>query len=370
MKIGFFYSQYYPLTHSGSVHGHYLFRALRKRGHTILSCSGENNPDTVQYPSNKLGALRLARDADVIYLRENIAFVDQRIGLLKFAKPFALPIVWEINAPVEQLSDLYPDDPGIEERIQRENRRRRFYARFADACSCLSTDLTEYAKNFLGIKRSYFIPLASDPEVFDPGQLLAENMLDDHAEYFKVGWVGKPHRPWSGIKLIYEAADKCWQIDKKILFVIVGPHQQGDLPRRENVVLVPEVPHQEVAQYILKFDVGLCLYSGFSNKKFPFYASPLKLFDYMSAARPIIASHMGQIGDIISDGENGYLTDNNIQDIVDKILVLKNNRDRAGKMGEAARTSVVNHYNWDRVAAQTEEIFSDLKGNKKAPADA
>jgi hypothetical protein len=44
MKIGFFYVPYYPLTMGRSVHGYHLVRALKKRGHEILSCLGDGDP--------------------------------------------------------------------------------------------------------------------------------------------------------------------------------------------------------------------------------------------------------------------------------------------------------------------------------------
>ena len=69
MKIGFFYVPYYPLTMGRSVHGYNLVRALKKRGHTLLSCLGDEDPECIHYERSKAGAIRLARSADVLYIR-------------------------------------------------------------------------------------------------------------------------------------------------------------------------------------------------------------------------------------------------------------------------------------------------------------
>ena len=69
MKIGFFYLPYYPLSTGRSVHGFKLVEGLKKRGHQILSCQGDGNPDCINFERTKWGAIKLARESDVLYIR-------------------------------------------------------------------------------------------------------------------------------------------------------------------------------------------------------------------------------------------------------------------------------------------------------------
>jgi glycosyltransferase involved in cell wall biosynthesis len=54
---------------------------------------------------------------------------------------------------------------------------------------------------------------------------------------------------------------------------------------------------------------------------------------------------------------NGMLTDNAVDDIVGKILDCKNDYEKARVMGNKARKTIIDYYNWDRVAQQTEDIL-------------
>jgi glycosyltransferase involved in cell wall biosynthesis len=38
-----------------------------------------------------------------------------------------------------------------------------------------------------------------------------------------------------------------------------------------------------------------------------FYFSPLKLFEYLAMGKPVVASDVGQISEVIRDGDNGVL---------------------------------------------------------------
>jgi len=69
LKIGYFYVPYYPLSTGRSVHGFKLVEGLKKRGHQILSCLGDGNPDCINFERTKWGAIKLARESDVLYIR-------------------------------------------------------------------------------------------------------------------------------------------------------------------------------------------------------------------------------------------------------------------------------------------------------------
>ena len=109
--------------------------------------------------------------------------------------------------------------------------------------------------------------------------------------------------------------------------------------------------------YINSSDLCLCLYNDYDFFKYGCYISPLKLFDYMACAKPVIGSDMGQIASVIKNNVNGLLTDNKTEDIVNKILVCKRDRGFAQRLGNNARRTIADYYNWDRVAQQTETVL-------------
>jgi glycosyltransferase involved in cell wall biosynthesis len=80
----------------------------------------------------------------------------------------------------------------------------------------------------------------------------------------------------------------------------------------------------------------------------------------MASGLPVIASNLGQIGEVIADHENGILTDNTITHIVNRIAFLKNNPGEAKRLGSNARARVDQYYNWERVADETENILKEV----------
>lgn len=85
----------------------------------------------------------------------------------------------------------------------------------------------------------------------------------------------------------------------------------------------------------------------------------------MAKAKPVIASNVGQIGEAIKPGINGLLTNNKVDDIVEKIFYLKKNPHIARKLGAQARRDVVRYYNWDRVAKDIETTLYQAIAQKK-----
>lgn len=116
-------------------------------------------------------------------------------------------------------------------------------------------------------------------------------------------------------------------------------------------------------RYIASADVGLCIYEDIDFYT-QFYFSPLKLYDYMACGIPVIGTNVGQIRSVIEEQNNGLLTDNTIDDIINKIIFLKNNPALANEMGLRGRKAVLDKYNWENTVLQTESILLEAIKNR------
>ena len=365
MKIGFFYVPYYPLTMGRSVHGYNLVRALKKRGHTILSCLGDGDPECIHYERSRAGAIRLGRSADVLYIRiagRPVHSYLERATLLKLLRPFSLPVIWEVNAPVEELQGSYPSGKERDAMIKRENRKRKALARLVDAGIGVSEVLRDYIGNDLGIRKSYSIPNGSDPVLFDPGRA-EETVLHRFQGTFKVFWMGNAATPWQGIELMLEVARETAKRDRQVLFVLVTGESLVPLPVLSNVLVLRQMSYHDLPHYLAAADACLCIYKPYEWLSYGFYGSSLKLFDYMAAGKPVIASDMGQLSKIIRHGVNGLLVPNAIEAITESLLMLKEDREKGGRLGMQARNDVIGYYNWDRVAQETEAVLMEACGS-------
>jgi glycosyltransferase involved in cell wall biosynthesis len=82
-----------------------------------------------------------------------------------------------------------------------------------------------------------------------------------------------------------------------------------------------------------------------------FYFSPLKVFEYMAAGRPVVASAIGQLKELLEDGVNGMLVPpGNPAAIAAALERLYCDEELRGRLGQAAREKVVREHTWDNVA--------------------
>jgi glycosyltransferase involved in cell wall biosynthesis len=76
--------------------------------------------------------------------------------------------------------------------------------------------------------------------------------------------------------------------------------------RPPNLVFTSMVPYEHSPQMLAAGDILLS--PQISNPDgTPFFGSPTKVFEYLAMGRPIIASDLDQIGEVIRHGENGIL---------------------------------------------------------------
>jgi glycosyltransferase involved in cell wall biosynthesis len=93
---------------------------------------------------------------------------------------------------------------------------------------------------------------------------------------------------------------------------------------------------------------------------------PVKLFEYMSAGIPVIASDFPLWRKIVDGAACGLLVDPKKTDEIAKaILFLFENPDRAETMGKQGRRAVKEKYNWDLEKIKLIELYDILLSEKK-----
>ena len=79
--------------------------------------------------------------------------------------------------------------------------------------------------------------------------------------------------------------------------------------------------------------------------------TPLSCREAMAMEKPIVASNVGGIPEMIYDGKTGFLVDEgNAEQWIDKISFLLKNENTAKEMGKAARQLIIEKFNWDILA--------------------
>jgi glycosyltransferase involved in cell wall biosynthesis len=92
----------------------------------------------------------------------------------------------------------------------------------------------------------------------------------------------------------------------------------------------------------------------------PFFGSPTKLFEYMAMGRPIVASALNQIGDVLEDGRTAVMVPPGDPDaLASAIERLEGDEPLRRRLADAARARAVAQHTWrehtrrivDRIAA-------------------
>jgi len=272
-------------------------------------------------------------------------------------------LVVELNAPLAVEQSAYRATGLGELAAQAE----RWALLQADAVLTVSAPLRDYVVS-LGVElgRVQVVPNGVDATLFHPAppepSIRARWGLGNGPV---LGFVGGLRR-WHGVEALPTLLERLVQRYRGLRLVIVGDgplrgeleHTLKERGLTRSVVFTGSLPHEEVADLIRQFDVALAPYS---KPEHAFYFSPLKLFEYMACGVPVVAAALGQIAEIVRDGETGLLYPPDELDALtaacDRLLADPALRQR---LGQAAAKEVHGLYTWDRNAARVVELTRAL----------
>lgn len=126
-------------------------------------------------------------------------------------------------------------------------------------------------------------------------------------------------------------------------------------PVRERVELIGEIDFCEVPDYYQRLDISIMLYkpSGMFH-----FISPMKLFESMAMAVPVIASDVGETRQFVEGSNCGVVVDAlNREEIVAAMHMLVKDAQMRATMGANGRRAILETYNWERESAKLIDIY-------------
>lgn len=92
----------------------------------------------------------------------------------------------------------------------------------------------------------------------------------------------------------------------------------------------------------------------------------LVLMEAQSAGRPVIASRVGGIPEVVTEGETGILvTPGSIDELKAALIRIMENPDQAKEMGQTARAYAKQHFRIDQCVWAYEALYTELSEGKK-----
>jgi len=169
---------------------------------------------------------------------------------------------------------------------------------------------------------------------------------------------------WAGMQILKEVSSIFVQKHPEVKFMVVGG---GEWKQRfpSNVTMIEEVQYHKVPEIISMASVILI---PFPKNEVSHAASPLKLFEAMAMQKPIIASRVSGICEVIRDGYNGLLVDpEKPEEWIEAIEAVLDSKSLQSKLGRNALESA-KEYDWDILASRFERILLTTAQRKKADA--
>jgi glycosyltransferase involved in cell wall biosynthesis len=127
------------------------------------------------------------------------------------------------------------------------------------------------------------------------------------------------------------------------------------------ILMGPRVPHDEVPAHLAAFDVALIPHC---NQ----HGSPVKLFEYLAMAKPVVAVRTPGITDIVRHGQEALLADpGDLSAVMAYVSRLAENPVAATALGRRGRQLVLARHTWQHNAERTYAILEAVTRASQQP---
>lgn len=389
-------------TKGASIHVRSFTRALAEAGHdvsVVMSRIGRHSlplPDRIQLlevpneqeglfdadlntPPDALALLSEARQflqnrsmQDIIndiLAHRPVDIICERYSLFSIAgresaRWHNVPFVLEINAPL--IIEQKEHRRLILEPLAREIEKYLFST--ADCVVPVSEPLAGYIKSTVPDATVRAIANGVDIEAFTNVTNAKDwrrhwGLLDHRVRL--IGFVGSL-KPWHGLDLLLEAFAGIIASGQFAKLVLVGDGPlrstiENDVVSRrlsEHVIFAGALPHSDVPSATQALDILVAPYPEMDH----FYFSPLKVYEYMAAGKPIVASRIGQISEILEDGTTALLVPaGQVPALTSAISTLLGDKTLSAHLGTSAQQVARAQHAWAHRVVEWSEVFESLQ---------
>ena len=217
---------------------------------------------------------------------------------------------------------------------------------------------TEFLLNRFG---GTYIPNGKDTDLFDPRKYDPQVSRQRYglAEYRVLMFPGAP-RPHKGLEDVLMALDQLNQADFRLVIVGGNPYDNYDDELIDRwgrwIIKLPQVSVEQMPEIVAASHVVVVPQRDTPVAKAQF---PIKLTDGMAMAKPILATRVGDIPEILS--ETGYLVDpGSPEQIAEQIQLIFQDLESANKRGSKARERCVQKYSIEAMAFNLKSVIARL----------
>ncbi|MHC1756411.1 MAG: glycosyltransferase family 4 protein [Methanosarcina sp.] len=304
---------------------------------------------------------------DVLYLRQN-SFPFFPIALCNILK---IPTIVEVNGLVMDELKVSPDSKSFAYRVfsYLALRSERFNYRHCDRIVSVTDKLKDELVRLYSVpaEKVLVINNGANTDIFKPmdqNQARARLGLDDSKKY--VCFVGHL-AAWQGVEFLIYSSPLILEKCPDVRFLVVGDGVMrerllkiaSEMGLSEKFTFTGRVPYEDVPVYINAADICVAPFIKERNSKIGL--SALKTYEYLACGKPIVASSISGVKDLIDLSGGGIpVTPENPEELANAVVKLISDQKTRSTMGEQGRKYVVENHSWDGVARKILDICDDI----------
>ncbi|MDZ7951924.1 glycosyltransferase family 4 protein [Nostoc sp. DedQUE09] len=217
---------------------------------------------------------------------------------------------------------------------------------------------TQFLLNRFG---GIYIPNGKDTCLFDPQKYDPQISRQKYglAEYRVLMFPGAP-RPHKGLEDVLIALDQLQESDFRLVIVGGNPYDNYDEQLIERwgqwIIMLPQTSIEQMPEVVAAAHIVVVPQRDTSVARAQF---PIKLMDGMAMAKPVVATRVGDIPEILN--EVGYLVDPaSPEQIAEQIKLIFQDLEAANEVGKKARNRCLEKYSVEKMASTMESIIANL----------
>ena len=299
---------------------------------------------------------RLATGATNVLYQRHFAF---SVAGALLSKRMKIPLILEYNGSEAWIAEHWDPNPLRSWIRLCEEATLQSASRIIVVSEVLRDDLI---RKGIEADRIRVNPNAVDPEFFYPGRgrTAGRRELGIQPDEVLVGFVGS-FSLWHGIEVLQHAITRLLRVASpcRLRFVLMGDGLlQGEMraalidhEKTGEVIFTGPLPPGQVAQFLDASDILVSPHIPMPDGS-KFFGSPTKLFEYMAMGKAIVASRIGQLGDVLSHDETAWLVaPGSAEDLANAIAYLAADPAKREVLGAAARRAAVERHSWSHNVA-------------------
>ncbi|MBP8047317.1 MAG: glycosyltransferase family 4 protein [Anaerolineales bacterium] len=303
--------------------------------------------------------LALNQDYDVVHYRN----IWDGLSIAQNKKRFGYKTLFEVNGlPSIELKYHYPGlDPELLLKIKEQEIAT---LHLSDAIICPSNVTRDYIAS-LGLNRKLVTVI---PNGVSASDFSASPLPPRDGRVPMLLYIGTL-ADWQGLDIVVKALPKILE-KQPVHLLIVGrgrsrqrkmlAKQIRKLGVEEHVTVQPAVPHHEIPALIASADICVAPL-GLNDRNVTQGACPIKVLEYMAAGRPLLASNMPIVRELVREDMDALLfSPSDSEDLARQTIALLNDFELSKRLAQSASERALTQFTWHESQKKLLKVYEKL----------